>query len=215
MRVKTEAKRDEIVAVATKVFLESGYERTSMAQIAERVGGSKGTLYSYFPSKGDLFVEVVIHMGKEAFDSAFAMLDPAVADSSDLGALLRRFGETFLATVCQPRFIAARRVVIAEAAESDIGQKFYEVGPKVGDAMISTFLASQMKAGRLREAPPDVATRQLMALLEAETLLLCLMSIPPRLSKPEIKRMVDNAVSTFLAAYAPSDVAPKGARRGA
>lgn len=47
MRVRTEAKRDAIVEAASEVFLESGFEGASMAQIATLVGGSKATLYGY------------------------------------------------------------------------------------------------------------------------------------------------------------------------
>ena len=39
--------------------MELGYERTSMSEIAARLGGSKATLYSYFPSKEELFFGVV------------------------------------------------------------------------------------------------------------------------------------------------------------
>ena len=58
MRVRTESKREAILEAASHVFLESGFEGASMAEIAARVGGSKATLYGYFGSKEDLFVEV-------------------------------------------------------------------------------------------------------------------------------------------------------------
>ena len=51
MRVRKEEKRQEIVRIAAKLFEELGYERTSMSTIAARDGGSKATLYGYFPSK--------------------------------------------------------------------------------------------------------------------------------------------------------------------
>ena len=51
MRVRTEEKRREIVRVASDLFHDNGYERTSMSMISERLGGSKATLYGYFKSK--------------------------------------------------------------------------------------------------------------------------------------------------------------------
>ena len=44
-RVRTEEKRAEIVQVASELFDELGYDRTSMATISERLGGSKATRY--------------------------------------------------------------------------------------------------------------------------------------------------------------------------
>ena len=52
VRTRSEEKRREIIRVAAKAFEELGYERTSMLTIAERLRGSKQTLYNYFPVKG-------------------------------------------------------------------------------------------------------------------------------------------------------------------
>src|SRR4030095_15993236 len=54
MRTRSAEKRRDIVRVAAKAFEELGYERTSMLTIAERMRGSKQTLYNYFDSKEEL-----------------------------------------------------------------------------------------------------------------------------------------------------------------
>ena len=59
MRTKTNARRDAILAVAKQVFEEYGFENSSMALIAERLGSSKATLYRYFVTKEALFMELV------------------------------------------------------------------------------------------------------------------------------------------------------------
>jgi AcrR family transcriptional regulator len=46
---------DQLVACATQVFIEQGYRRTQMADIAEAMGVAKGTLYLYVESKEALF----------------------------------------------------------------------------------------------------------------------------------------------------------------
>ena len=51
MRVKTDAKRREIVDMAWEVFRAKGFEGASMSDVAERFGGSKATLYRYYSSK--------------------------------------------------------------------------------------------------------------------------------------------------------------------
>ena len=45
--------------------MEHGYQGTSMSRIAAAVGGSKGTLYSYFQNKEELFaayMEARVHL---------------------------------------------------------------------------------------------------------------------------------------------------------
>ena len=58
-RVRTDEKRNEIVQVAAELFQKHGYDRCSMAALSERLGGSKATLYGYFPSKEDLLRAVI------------------------------------------------------------------------------------------------------------------------------------------------------------
>src|ERR1700759_262923 len=59
LRVRTEARRRAILDAARSVFEEQGFDRATMAQISERLGGSKTTLYSPFPTKEELVVACV------------------------------------------------------------------------------------------------------------------------------------------------------------
>jgi TetR/AcrR family transcriptional repressor of uid operon len=49
------ARRDQIIAAAAECFARAGYHATTMADIAEAAGVSKGTPYLYFPGKEALF----------------------------------------------------------------------------------------------------------------------------------------------------------------
>jgi AcrR family transcriptional regulator len=50
------ARREQIIAAAAECFAKSGYHTTTMADIAEAAGVSKGTPYLYFPGKEALFI---------------------------------------------------------------------------------------------------------------------------------------------------------------
>ena len=54
-----EKRREEIAAVAERVFLHRGFTETTMQIIAEEAGASKETLYRHFGSKEGLFSEVI------------------------------------------------------------------------------------------------------------------------------------------------------------
>src|SRR5438552_535128 len=52
----------DLVEAATKVFIDQGYRRTQMSDVAEALGVAKGTLYLYVESKEALFDFVVRHV---------------------------------------------------------------------------------------------------------------------------------------------------------
>ena len=50
--------KQRIYNVAAELFLQNGYETATLKDIAEAAGVSTGTLYRYYPSKGDFLVEI-------------------------------------------------------------------------------------------------------------------------------------------------------------
>jgi AcrR family transcriptional regulator len=200
MRVLTQAKHNEILGIASQVFLEMGYEGASMAEIATRVGGSRGTLYRYFPSKERLFLEVTLAAGRRHLEPAFADLGQS---ADEITATLQRFGEKFVAFICEPDLVAAQRMVIAEAGRSDIGRRFHEAGPKVGQDLIAKYLSAKMEEGILRRTDTRVGADHLVALLQAEIMPRCLLGLQATVTRAQIRQAVKRAVAVFLAAYAP------------
>ncbi|MGY3683729.1 AcrR family transcriptional regulator [Streptomyces sp. TE33382] len=69
-----------LLAAATRLFAEQGYDRTSVQEIVEAAGVTKGALYHYFGSKEDLLQEVysrMLRLQQERLD-AFAEADAPV-----------------------------------------------------------------------------------------------------------------------------------------
>lgn len=62
---------EELVRCAARVFIEQGYRRTQMADVAEALGVAKGTLYLYVESKEALFDLVARYA-----DAAVPFADP-------------------------------------------------------------------------------------------------------------------------------------------
>jgi len=58
-RLPRHRREGDILAAATAVFREQGYEQASMAEIAARAGVVEGTIYKYFESKRDLLMQVM------------------------------------------------------------------------------------------------------------------------------------------------------------
>ena len=201
MRVRTEAKREAILEEASKAFIELGFERTSMAEISARVGGSKATLYGYFESKEQLFVAVALSLGEKHIRPVFDVLKQTT--DGDESMALQRFGEGFLSHVSLPDAVAIQRMVIAESGHTAIGQLFFEAGPKMGHEAVAFFLQGAMARGRLRRADLAVATEHLLALLNAEIMPRRMLGLPVNTSRAQIRKVVERAVAAFMAAYAP------------
>jgi AcrR family transcriptional regulator len=79
-----DVRREELLDTALALFLEHGYERTSVEQITTAVGVAKGTFYHYFDSKQDLLEQLALTYA----DDLFAHLENALARYEG-GALAR------------------------------------------------------------------------------------------------------------------------------
>lgn len=51
----------KLLSAAAEAFVEHGFHRTQMDDVADRLGTSKGTIYRHVPSKDALFAAVVLH----------------------------------------------------------------------------------------------------------------------------------------------------------
>ncbi|WP_436376605.1 TetR/AcrR family transcriptional regulator [Cytobacillus sp. BC1816] len=64
-------KREAILETAVSLFAEKGYNQTSMQEIADGVGISKGSLYSFFTSKEELMISIYEHYQQLVFERVF------------------------------------------------------------------------------------------------------------------------------------------------
>jgi AcrR family transcriptional regulator len=104
-------RRAAIVDVATRAFLDNGYAATSMSAIADRLGGSKATLWSHFGSKEDLFAAVIDHL-VERFASEMA--EDTWTDQVFSIEGLRYYCQRFLARLMGDEAIRLFRLIIAD-----------------------------------------------------------------------------------------------------
>ena len=198
MKTKTEAKRQEILQAAAEVFREAGFERASMSEIRARVGGSKATLYNYFPSKEKLFFEVMYQATERALVDITASLD---AEAEDVRQELLRFGQKLLTALYSPEAIALRRVVIAESGQSDIGKVVFEGATLPMEKHVAEFIRRAMKRGSLRSADAKIAAMHLLSLLESELLQRLLLGVEVSVKPETLKASVRRAVEVFLSGY--------------
>src|SRR5687768_4469128 len=63
VRLPAAERRRQLLDVALDAFAERGYHRTSMNDVAEAAGVTKPVLYQHFPSKRELYLELLDDVG--------------------------------------------------------------------------------------------------------------------------------------------------------
>lgn len=195
--VRKQERRETILAISAQSFMDNGYAATSMSAIAAELGGSKGTLWSYFSSKEELFAAVLEDRTAAYREQLETLLDP----EQDLRTALTDFCRSFIDKVTQPDSIALHRLISAETPRfPEIGRIFYERAPEMTRKRIATFLEQHMRKGNLRESDPQRAARALLGL--------CLTGTQQEIlwgqDIPDATRMAaeaDYAVDVFLRAF--------------
>jgi AcrR family transcriptional regulator len=85
--------RERILDIALEMFTEHGYDKTSLRDIAERLGTTKAALYYHFKSKSDILLELHLRLhaiGREILDELEA-LDDGQQRAAAWPALIDRF----------------------------------------------------------------------------------------------------------------------------
>ena len=191
MRVRSEEKRQEIVRIATELFEELGYERTSMSAIATQVGGSKATLYGYFPSKEDLLRAVLDRDVNEEADRLMQELQ----SEKDLRSGLIRLGIAFLTG--HP----ARSATIRSVANQPIAEEFYENVLRPAWQRLADRFATMMKEGRLKFADPGITAMHWKGLNEWDLLEKHLLCANVGSNPNEIVTAATAAADAFMKVY--------------
>ena len=78
-----EIRRQELVQASLELFLDKGYEKTSVKDIVAAVGVAQGLFYYYFPSKEDILKEIAdyyveVLIGSVEISAAISMFSLAV-----------------------------------------------------------------------------------------------------------------------------------------
>jgi AcrR family transcriptional regulator len=117
----------DLIEAATGVFLEQGYRRTQMADVAARMGVAKGTVYLYVESKDALFDAVLRHADHtERIDLPDSLPVPTPAPGATLDEVRKRLAEEGQLPVLTAA-LGRRRVVDVRAEVEGIVRELYSV----------------------------------------------------------------------------------------
>ncbi|WP_226582086.1 TetR family transcriptional regulator [Halobacillus litoralis] len=137
-------RRADLLKAAVAVFMERGYERTTMKHVMEAAGVSRGGLYQYFANKEDLFEAVLEERLEDSAEETDRMLEEA---SSYWNLLLKVMfgGETVPDAEMDP--LAASSLEFFITGRNDerrriYGEKRYDLGLSIYRKVIEAGQAS-------------------------------------------------------------------------
>ncbi|MEM1032049.1 MAG: TetR/AcrR family transcriptional regulator [Myxococcota bacterium] len=197
-RAATEAKEQQILDGARRVFMAHGFSGVGVDTIARTAGVSKATLYSYFPDKATLF-QAVLHAECNAI--AARAFKPELASLS-IEQALREVATHFVALFLSPEMVRLFRVVLGDIERfPQLGQALYDAGPALTHRHLRRLLGDAAARGELRIEDLDEAAGQFRALCRAQHFERSLFGIAQPASKDQIDHAAAATVRVFLAAY--------------
>lgn len=191
-----EEKRALIVRAATDLFLELGYDRASLARIAEDAGVSKATLFKQFPTKAALFDAIVT-----ASWSGAGELD--LPPAGDLAAGLTAIGHRYAVLLTRPEMTDLFRIVIAELPRfPELARAQFAQGKLPYFESVRVYLEAERDAGTAVVDDPDLAATQFLGMVSNYLFWPRLLVPGWTVSRTRTAEVVDDAVRTMTARYA-------------
>ena len=185
--------RSRVIQAATEVFIEDGY-RASIDRVAARAGVARQTLYNHFPSKADLFGEVV----RLVTDALLVTLD---GNGFTLRERLLRFGIAYRLKLLSVEGLGFYRAVVSEATRfPELVDNFYRTGPMQTAARLAIILQRAMDDKEIRQDNPAFATSMLLSMLVGNDRSRYLCSGEP--SPAEEPILVGRIIDCYLRAFA-------------
>ena len=196
--VRTGRKFAQVVSGARKVFMADGFEGASVDDIARAAGVSKATLYSYFPDKRLLFMEVANTECNLMAEQALAQIDDSHPVREALTVTARHLVRFLLSDFAQQVF----RICVAERDRfPELGRAFYASGPEMGRDRLSEYLSCAVDRGELVIDDIPMAAEQFSELCKVKLWTRAVFGIQTAFSEQEMDEVVHHAVDMFMARY--------------
>ena len=158
METRTETRRrrkaerpQEILEAAFLEFSRNGYAMTTLDQIAERAGVTKGTIYVYFESKEQLFISMVRELMKATLDTVQDMFERHDGSTADL--LRAQFSFIYQHLVEDRRRREVVRMLISEASRfPELADRYHQDVHRPCLDMLQKAIQRGMDRGEIRRS---------------------------------------------------------------
>ena len=184
---------------ALAMFLEHGYEGTSMNAIAAAAGTTKPTLYTRFPTKEAVFRSV---LGWAVQRTDWPVPEPPAPDLDNLEVALTTIARTALSRALNPSMIKLEQIAITYAERfPDIARRTHGTGFWPRKQLVTDLLVRHAEAGEIVAEEPDVLAELFLGMASGGPSRLASFGIVHDPADQE--RHVQSAVALFLRSLRP------------
>ncbi len=198
-RPRCTEKNDAIRLAAGGLFLEKGFDGTSMDEVARRAEVSKQTVYSHFSCKDDLFIAAI----QARIDES--MPENTIEDLHNVPLKEALFGvaSQFADLLLSADSVAVFRLLAASAAKGPhLAELFYHGGAEAISQRLERFLQIRADAGELDIKDVHVAATQFISLLKGELHFCWAIGLIDSIGEKDLKIQIDQTVDAFMRIYA-------------
>ena len=191
---KREMRRQAILAAAHDLFIEKGYEATTLGDIVGRSGGSLATLYEMFENKPGLLRAMV----SEKCGVISETIDRAISAHRPPREALREVADHMFDKIIDSDLAALFQAV---ASQPDLGRQLYAAGPATGQTKVAAYLALQVEEGVLDVDDPVFASQLFFQMMFGHLHQQLLFGMPVALTRKEKAAYLDRALDAFFKVY--------------
>ncbi|BBP72398.1 TetR family transcriptional regulator [Pseudomonas sp. Seg1] len=193
----TDRKREAIIQAAIAEFRANGFEITSMDKIAATAGVSKRTVYNHFPSKEELFAEILNQLWTRISAEQSVTYDP----EQPLRDQLRQMLLAKVQMMADENFLTLARVAIAATIHSP--KRAQNMVERMGEReeALTVWIRAAQADGRLKPVDPQFAAHQVQGLLKTFGFWPQMSLGQPPLDAEMQNAVAESALEMFLARY--------------
>ena len=184
---KQKNKKIKILDSALSVFVENGYQDTTIADIVSKSGLSKGAIYHYYGSKKELFISLIDHWEVFSFPDFYSKNNKDESASSTL----KRFTE-----VVYDVFYKNSNVFLAEIEFWSLANKDNEIKKRskvLYDKILKLFelvLNKGIRNGEFKKLDTKIVSIELLSVFQGINWF-CLFNEDKALAKEYLKKSID------------------------
>jgi AcrR family transcriptional regulator len=190
---EVEARMQELLDIAGRLFLKNGYTKTSLESIARAAHVAVRTIYVKFGGKAGLLHAVLASKRDQFFRS-----QPMDTDPRPFKEIVAEFARQMLELKNSQEAIEMQRVVMAEAPTNpELAEAFWNGGPRQTREMLGRFFARPEIRAQLRaDLPFDLLPEYLMSCISGDQLCRFVFAQQQR-TPEEMERELDRRLDLF------------------
>jgi AcrR family transcriptional regulator len=153
-------KRHAVLRAATRLFLERGWHRATMQELAERLNITKPALYNYFTSKDDVLKHCIL-LNNEKTEAAFAAAEALPGNGLDR---LRVFLKHYVGVSTSESGACVNRIDDREM-QKDLRQEFVSIKRAI-DSRVRMLIEAGIKDGSIVPCDVRITTFAMMGAIQ-------------------------------------------------